>query len=96
MAQHAFPARKGDAKATYAYTNAAGDHRELRADEDGIIRPKDREDERVLESFGLKVVKEEAAEASRSGASRARSGPVLKAEGTRPGDDAGDETKEEG
>lgn len=88
----AFPARKGDPSARYTYTDREGSARELRADAEGVVRPHDRDGERILEGFGLRIVKEEAKAAAGGGASRkasAADGP-LKVESTKPGDDAGD------
>jgi hypothetical protein len=93
MAKHAFPARQGEPKAVYGFTDAAGESRELRADSEGVIRPKDREDERVLESFGLDVIESEREDATRSGRRTAKPTSVLKVAGTQPGDDAGETTE---
>ena len=87
----AFPAYVGEPGAVYGWTDREGSQRELKANADGVVRPEDRDAERILQGMGLRIVEGERKAAARSGGSRkaAASAPadVAKVEGTRAGDE---------
>ena len=62
--------RRGTKGATYAYTTDDGTTRELRADDEGVVRPKDREGVTALDTFGLPVARKAMADAEDSPAPR--------------------------
>jgi hypothetical protein len=68
-----FEPRRADPGQEFGYTTLEGDQRTLKADSDGIVRPKDQADQDVLDSFALPHarVASDAPKASRTAAATA-------------------------
>lgn len=59
--QHAH--RQAEPHATFGYTDRDGAQRELSADKDGVVRPKNPDDVAVLDAFELPAIADPEAEA---------------------------------